>query len=100
MKKTWSAKMGVMMMISLICIMIYIFQWNVWCLTANGQDFNDITAKERSGENRSGGGCSTEVKTELERVVREVWTNMGNKIVVNFYNPHSNLEEIITGNYE
>lgn len=99
MKKTWSAKMGVMM-ISLICIMFYIFQWNVRCLTANGQDFNDKTAKERKGENRSGGGCSTEVKPELECVVREVWTNMGKITVDNLYNPHSILEEIITGNDE
>lgn len=99
MKKRWSAKTGTMMIINLICIMFYLFQWNARSLIANGQEFKNVTAKERTERIDQGGGCSTfvkkgiqnrriEVKTELECVVIEVFPICGKSLLI-FYITHT-----------
>ena len=34
--------MGILMGISVLCVMFYLMQWNAWSLVANGQEFKQM----------------------------------------------------------
>jgi exonuclease III len=94
-KRKWKVHMGILMGISVLCVMFYLMQWNARSLVANGQEFKQMLdgleekpelicieetwlkprldfripghkCERRDRESTAGGGCATFIKNGVQ----------------------------------